>query len=250
MNQNTPEVKLENKNDQAQTTAPIQNQNIPTTATPEASPSIKSEENQANWKVFREQREAERKAKLEAERRAAEKQAEADALRIALEATLNKTPQRQIQQDDNEETEEQIIERKVEAAIKQREAQYERQRQEQEAKTFPQKLQDRYTDFNKVCSSENLDYLEYHHPHLAKALGKQPDSFDKWADIYEAIKKYVPNTDATHDMKKIEKNLTKPGSISTSGTAQGTGAMPSPRLTEERMRANYERMQRVMKGVN
>lgn len=214
----------------------------------EAAPQIKTEENQANWRAFREQREAERKAKEDSDKRASEKAAEAEALRAALEALTNK-PQRSYQ-NDIEETEEQRIDKRVKQIIDEREAQAKREWAEREQKELPVRLKTVYSDFNNVCSSENIDYLEFHHPVLAKALSKQQDGFDKWSDIYNAIKKYVPNIDSKIDKARAEKNLQKPGSISSPGTTQGTGIMPSAKLDEARKSANWERMQRTIKGLS
>lgn len=250
MNSIQQENKLEAKNDQSQT--PPAQQEVAQQTNNEIAPEIKSEENKANWKAFREQRELERKAKEEALRKAAEKAAEAEALRAALEAITNKPSsnnQTNNDYDDIEETEEQRIDRRVEAAIRQREAQAEQQRKQRELQEYPERLVATYSDFNKVCNSENLDYLEYHYPEVATPFKHLPDGFDKWAAIYKAVKRFVPNTDARQDQLKAEKNLIKPGSISSPGNTHGGNAMPSARLDEERKKANWERMQRTLKGL-
>lgn len=251
MNPIQQDNKLETKNDQHQT--PAIKQEVVEQATNEVAPDIKSEENKANWKAFREQRELERKAREEADRRALEKAAEAEALRAALEAITNKpstSRQSSHDYDDNEETEEQRIDKRVEAAIKQREAQAEQQRKQREMQEYPERLVSNYSDFNKVCNSENLDYLEYHYPEVATPFKHLPDGYDKWAAIYKAVKRFVPNIDSKQDQHRAEKNLNKPGSISSPGNTQGGNAMPAARLDEERKKANWERMQRTLKGLS
>lgn len=251
MNPIPQENKLETKIDQQQT-PPVQ-QEVTQVATNEASPDIKSEENKANWKAFREQRELERKAREEADRRASEKAAEAEALRAALEAITNKPTNNRQQNndyDDIEETEEQRIDKRVEAAIKQREAQAEQQRKQRELQEYPERLVANYSDFNKVCNSENLDYLEYHYPEVATPFKHLPDGYEKWAAIYKAVKRFVPNTDSRQDQNRAEKNLNKPGSISSPGNTQGGNAMGTAKLDEARKAANWERMQRTLKGLN
>lgn len=237
------------KNDQVQTTPPGVN-----VVKSEPAPEIKSEENKDNWRKFREQREAERKSREDSERRATEKSAEAEALRAALEALANKpSNNRQINEygsQDNEETEEQRIDRRVESAIKQREVKAEQERKVREQHEFPERLKATYNDFNKVCSAENLDYLEYHYPEVAAPFAHLPDGYDKWQGIYRAVKRFVPNVDARQETAKVDKNLSKPGSISSTGNTHGGNAMPSARLDEARKAANWERMQRTLKGLS
>lgn len=237
-------------------------QNI-TQQTQEPQPDIKSEENKKNWAEFRATREAERKAREEAERRAHEKAAEAEALKAALEAALKPIQnqyqqQPQFQQQDlygygqqqPQESDDARIQRKVEEALQKRYALEEQKRKEREALEMPQKLQSTYNDFNKVCTPENLDYLEYHHPEIARGYALAPESFDKWAGIYQAIKKHIPNNNNNRDAIRANQNLSKPQSLSRPGAASGGHAMPEAHLTEERKAANYARMQAIMNQVD
>ena len=127
---------------------------------------------------------------------------------------------------------------------------YLRELQEREAQEYPSKLRNAFKDFEQVCSAENLDYLEYHHPELAKSLGRVPQGFDKWADIYSAIKRYLPNPDSSRDAKKADKNLQKPQSLSHSSLSSEGTNMTTTRLTEQRRKENWERMQRTLKGLS
>ncbi len=212
-------------------------------------PSHSSDIQKENWKKFREQKEQERKQRIEAEKIANEERARASALQAALEAAVNKGYQQPYQQE-NDETEEQRIDKKVNAAIAQKEAEYDRKRQEREQAEYPQKLVSAFNDFNQVCTTENLDYLEYHYPELAAPFKHMPDGFDKWASIYKAVKRFVPNPDSKKDMQKMEKNLAKPQSSSSPGNSQAGSEMPSARLTEERKAANWARMQKTLKGIS
>jgi hypothetical protein len=243
-NANITEKKIENIENKVESQNPVEK---------EASPTIKTEENQANWKAFREQREVERKARMAAEQRASEKAAEAEAMRAALEAAINKPSNNHQIQDygsqDIEETEDQRIDRRVNKIIKEKEEQYQKEQHQREMQEYPQRLTQMYPDFNKTISSENLDYLDFHYPEVSKPLQRLQDGFDKWADIYRAVKKFVPNVDSKQDMQRAEKNLAKPGSVSTPGAAQGSSAMPSARLTDERKAENWARMERIRKGL-
>ncbi len=228
MNPTTPENTPEVKNTQV-----------------EPAPPIKTEENQANWKAFREQRDADRKARDEADKRAQQKAEEAAALRAALEAMTNKTNQ----PEERDETEETRLERRIQEIILEREKIFIAERQQQEASQYPDKLRTVYSDFNSVCSTENLDYLEFHYPEVAVPFKHMPEGFDKWAAIYKAIKRFIPNPDSQKDSSRADRNLLKPATMSTPGTSQGGSAMPSARLTEERKAENWARMERARKGL-
>jgi hypothetical protein len=197
-------------------------------------------EQDRNWKKFREAREAEKKRNEELNRKAQEKEAEAAALKAALEAIVNK-PQAPID-DYQDESEEQRIQKKVDEAIARREAEADRRRAEMEVQELPKKIREVHKDFDQVITDNNLYYLEYHHPELARALGNQPEGFTKWNDIYNAIKRYIPNTAPAAETKTAERNLAKPQAF-TSSTPQPLHGGSNPiRLDEARKAANWARM--------
>ena len=210
-------------------------------------------EQQINWRKFREQREIERKQKEAAEKRAQEKEAEAQALKAAMDALLNKSPPRQPdnhydnQNDQYEVSDDEKIQRKVEEAIAKKEAEYERVRREREVKEYPQRLLSDFRDFNEVCSTENLDYLEFHHPEIAAAFKYTPDGYDKWANIYKLTKKLIPNAGNVKETKKAETNFKKPQSMAVPGSTP-TGDTAPIYLDDKRRADNWARMQKVMKG--
>lgn len=203
-----------------------------------------------NWKAFREARKKDRSEKEAAERKALEKEQEVAALKAAMEAAFSRQQPQSTQGYPEEETEDQRIEKKVQAIISQREAIAERERQEREQREYPNKLNQVYHDFNNIVSAENLDYLEYHYPEVARPLKRQSEGFDKWSDIYHAIKKFVPNhATAKKEAAKAENNFNRPKSMSSTGLSQsGNEAVPL-RLSEERKAANWKRMQQVLGGI-
>lgn len=206
---------------------------------------------QINWKKFRETRERERKEKEAADKRANDREAEANALKLAMEALLNKSqPQAQVQSygEQPEETEEQRIDRRVQESLNRNEKNREVERRKREISELPQKLQSTFSDFNQVCSQENMDYLQYHYPEVAAGYKHAPDTFETWANIYKAMKKFVPNPDSGRDQKRIEKNLAKPQSMSIPGSTQ-TGDHAPTELSEKRRQDNWARMQRTIKGA-
>lgn len=207
-----------------------------------------------DWRAVREQRKADRKAREEAERRAAEKAAEAEAMKAAMEALLNKqsfNTQNHNYFNENEETEEQRIAKKVDEALRQREAKYKQEREEEERRSFPQRLRRDFSDFDKVCDPENLDYLEYHHPEIATPYKYMPEGYEKWSAIYKAAKKYVPNTETKREIARMNDNLSKPASISSPGTTQpASTGKPAHILTEQQKMRNWERMTERMKGIS
>jgi len=198
---------------------------------------------QINWKKFRETREIERKQREDAEKRASEKEAEAQALKAAMESLLSKPEGKA----DDSEDEDARIQKKIDAIMSKREQQMQENMQMREMHEFPQKLKSAYSDFDSVCTTENLDYLEFHYPEVAAGFKHMPDGFDKWANIYKAVKRFIPNSDSVKDKARIEKNANKPQSMSVPGITQ-TGDGAPIQLDDKRREANWQRMQRVMKG--
>jgi hypothetical protein len=202
---------------------------------------------QINWRQFRAKREEERKEAEASKQLAEQKQKEADALKKAMEALLSKpAPMQQDNSGDmGEESEDDRIEKKVQAALAKKEAEYQQRRAQEEAASMPSRLAQQHPDFNQVCTTENVDYLEYHYPEVASAIKHMPEGLDKWSTIYKAVKRFVPNPDTSRDDKRIAKNLSKPQSPSAMSTGTGDQA---PRILDDTKRAaNWERMRRVMK---
>lgn len=209
---------------------------------------------QINWKKFRQQRDLERKQAEEVAKRAAEKEREAEALKAALDAVLNKPNVQQQQSYDpyyaEEEPEDQKIEKKVQEALLKREAEYEKRRQEEERKTFPQKLVQAHPDFDQVCNTSNLDYLEYHYPEVASAYKHMPDGFEKWSNIYRAVKRFVPSSNIRKEEIKADRNLNQPQSMSTMNMTSSGNPTPGNRIDEQKKMENWKRMQKLIKGVS
>ncbi len=246
MNQQ-PEVRAEEKNiPQIQETN--QQKNEEQQPKQESEPSHSSEFQKENWRKFREQKEIERKQRIEAERMAAEEKAKAEALKLAMEALLNKPNQSNGYPQD--ESEEQRIEKKVQEAITKREIEYQRQRDQKEREEYPQKLMQNYSDFNQVCSTENLDYLEFHYPELASPFKHMPDGYEKWSSVYKAVKRLVPNTDSKKDAQKADRNFQKPQSISNVAASQGSQVVPPKVLDEQRKAENWSRMQKAIRDLS
>lgn len=206
-----------------------------------------SNDQQINWKKFREAREQERKQREEAERRAAQKEAEAKALKEAMEALLNK-PSPRYESEDEYEDEDKIIQKKIDEALRKREEKEKQERLLRDQQELPKRLKENFNDFDKICTEENLDYLEYHYPEIAAAYKYMPDGVEKWGSIYKAIKKFIPNTSNLHEKSRIEKNLSKPQAMSSSGVTQVGDTAPI-KIDEKRKAENWARMQKVMRGA-
>lgn len=229
-----------------ETSENIQGNNIVNSA-PEGAEQPQETQEKINWKRFREAREIERKQKEAAEKDAARKAEEIAALKAAMESLVNKPARAADPYDASEETEDQRIQKKVEKALEDRDRQYEQQRLQKEQQEFPQRLVSNFSDFNQVCTTDNLDYLEYHYPEVAAPYKHLADSYDKWAAIYKAVKRFVPNPDSGKDQRKAEKNFGKPQSMAVPGNTQTTDSAPMM-LDEKRRQDNWSRMQRIMKG--
>ena len=237
-----PQVDTQNKVD------PILPQEKVDVKVQETAEPVQETEKDINWKKFKEARAIERKQAEEVAKRAAEKEQEAAALKAALEAVLNK-PSQQQQQEYIEESDDNRIERKVAELLAKREAEMEAIRQQQEQATMPQRLKNMHSDFDQVCTTTNLDYLEYHHPELARSLGAMPQSVEKWNDIYSAIKRYVPNTDSRKEQAKVEANNKKPQSLSSATVTPTGNSTPDGKAQEARRAENWARMQKLIKSV-
>lgn len=215
-----------------------------------------------NWKAFREARKKDRAEREAAERRATEKEQEVAALKAAMDAAFTKgnAPSSQaynqyygINQGNEQpdESEEQRIERKVNELISKREEQYKKQQYEQEMRDYPNRLKRELPDFGHVCSQENLDYLDYHYPEVSRPLQRLNEGYDKWHDIYHAVKKLIPNhSTARKEGVRADVNSSKPRSMSSSGPSP-TGEAPRPtwQEAEAKKAENWARMQRLLKGV-
>jgi hypothetical protein len=220
-------------------------QSTPETIQAQASPDTQE---QINWRKFREVRETERKAAEENAKSAAKSQAEATALKAAMEALLNKPqPQQQHQQNAEDMTEDERIEHKIEQRMQAREKEYQQQRMQRDKEDAPNKLVREYKDFHQVCTQENMDYMMYHYPEVANAFNGREDNFEKWSDIYKAVKRFIPNPDSKKDSAKAERNFNKPQSMAVPGATQ-TGDVAPQKLDAKRRADNWERMQRVIKS--
>lgn len=212
---------------------------------PQTADSEQESPQQIDWKRFKEARKIERQQKEEAEKRASEKSAEAAALKAAMESLLSKPV---LHEDKSDESEEDRIQAKVDAAIAKRDKALSDQRAIAERQDLPRKLEQAYPDFNKVCSDENIDYLKFHYPEVAKAFSYVPDNFENWSDYYKTIKRFIPNASNNKDAKKAEKNFSKPQSMAVAGVTQ-TGDTAPMMLDDKRKADNWSRMQKRMKGI-
>jgi len=218
------------------------------TAVPSAAPVAEETQEQINWRKFREAREKDRKEKLAAEKRAADKEAEVAALKAAMEAIVNKPESNDRQTNQfTEETDDQRIKRLIAQTIEEQRQKDQIERDRKEQQEFPQKLTQNFKDFDRVCTAENLDYLEYHYPEVAAPFRKLPDSYEKWADVYNAVKRFVPNLDSKKEQAKAEKNFLKPQAMSIAGKTP-TGDSAPQMLDDKRKADNWARMQRNMRG--
>ncbi len=212
-----------------------------------------------NWRSFREGRKKDREEMALAQKRAEEKEKEVAALKAAMEAAFSKsapTPQAYQQyygtNGQEEETEEQKIDKRVNALLAQREEQAKRDHQQREQQEYPQRLVRDFPDFNQVISQENLDYIDYHYPEVSRPLQRFQDGYEKWADIYRAVKKFVPNhANAKKEAAKADANSMKPKSMSGSNsTPSGEPARNSFQETEAKRAENWARMQKTLRSMS
>jgi hypothetical protein len=170
-----------------------------------------------------------------------------------MEAAFSKMPQSNSQPNNyefNEENEEQRINRLVQEQVSRLEQNLEKKFAEKEHQNYPNKLNQIYSDFYQTISEENLAYLDYHYPEVSSPLKRLGDDFEKWNDIYKAVKKFVPNAkEAKKDASRADANMMKPKSMSSTGLSQSGESPGSVRLTKERKEANWQRMQKSRNTV-
>lgn len=218
-------------------------ENITQETLEESTPVVQETPEEINWKKFRDERKNQRQAQLEAEAKAKKAQEEAAALKAALEALAGKE-----EAPKDEESEEKRLDAKIKEHLLSEKKRIEEEQRQAEQRELPQRLQSMHPDFADVCSQENLDYLEYHFPEIAKPYTYMPNSVEKWTLVYKAIKKMIPNTNSKNDEKKLDKNMSKPQSIS-APVARQVGDSAPYILDEARRKSNYDRMQKVLKGL-
>lgn len=214
-------------------------------------------EEDPNWKAFREARKKDRAEKEAAEKKAAEREAELSALKAAMEAAFSKNtpPQNQYypeQRQYEEETEEQRIKRLVQEEVTARETASQKAMIEREHREYPNRLIQTYPDFQQTIAQENLDYLDYHYPEVSRPLQRLPEGFDRWSDIYKAVKKFVPNNaTAKKEAAKAQTNLNKPKSMSTTGITQPGEGKPFTSMhdLEAKRASRYMEMQKIIKSM-
>lgn len=205
---------------------------------------------QINWRLVRERTAEEKRKRIEAEERAAKLAAEAEAIKAAFESMVNKpSPSQSVHYPEHEEdSDERRMEKLIEAKLREREQQYAKERAEREKSELPNKLKQTYSDFEVVCSEENIEYLKYHYPEISRSFQYRPDDYESYSDLYKAIKRFVPNPDDGRDARKVEKNLAKPQSMSVAGRTSTTDSAPVM-LDEAKKAANWRRMQEARRSV-
>lgn len=184
-----------------------------------------------NWKKFREKRKEEKES-LEKSKK------ETDLLKKALSEIIEKEPLVSKSEDvDEEESEENRIKRLIEETVRAR-----------ESRDFPNKLRQAFSDFDDVCTTENIEYLEFKDPELATALKHMPDGFEKWSIVYGAVKKRIPQGSGEKEKRMMEANSKKPRASSIPGSAQLGNDSSISYLSDDRKSENWKKMQSILAG--
>lgn len=201
-----------------------------------------------NWEKFRQKREEERKRLQEEEKGRKKAEKEAKLLREALQAQIHKTPEKEKEETDPWDVDAEYIRKDDFGKLVSKYVEEEKKKKEQEE--LPTLLKTQMPDFDEVCTQENADYLEYHHPEIAEGIKYMPDGIKKWSVVYRAIKKYIPNAkNISQDKKRLEENSHKPQSASSGGVAQMGHNKTLGAMSDDQKKANWERMQQIMRGA-
>lgn len=223
-----------------------------------------------NWKKFREERKKDREARRKEEQQRLEAEKQRNELRELVQS-LSNSPERNLSDKDVKEvlqsipldelvtgkdvktyTESEVkkqVEKTVLSFLEKQEKDREEKKRQEEKQKVPERLKADYNDFYEIVNEDTLDRLEYEHPELAETLKELPEGYSKWVRVYKAIKRYQPGVnDRLKNENRYEKNQNKPRSASTPGYVPATKEQPRI-LTSEQKRANWERMQRQLKGL-
>lgn len=201
-----------------------------------------------NWKKFREEREKERKQREAAELEKQKKDQELSAMKEAMEALVTPQAKQQDNSWDNwaPESDEERFKKIAQEEWNRLEQERIKNEQARAAQEAPTQIRRTYTDFDQVITPENIDYLEYHYPEVAKAFASMPDGYEKYETVYKAMKRFVPNNQKEMS-RRSDQNLNKPQSMNVKGVTQTTDSAPV-RFDDQRKKDNWARMQRVMRG--
>ena len=209
------------------------------------------DDKEKNWKAFLEKRKEDQRA-LEAERkRNQELQAERDRrtkeleeMKLAFQAVVDKKePEYSYDQDVDQNK---LIEEKVNQIISKREQERSAREEEQRRAREIQEIKEKMPDIEQVLSPDNLAYLEFYHPKMARLIAKMPEGLDKIKETYEAVKEFVKMP--TKEKEKIDKNLGKPKSVHSSVSNESQKEESSGVLSDKRRMETWQKMQRLISG--
>lgn len=209
------------------------------------------DDKEKNWKAFLEKRKEDQRA-LEAERkRNQELQAERDRrtkeleeMKLAFQAVVDKKePEYSYDQDVDQNK---LIEEKVNQIISKREQERLAREEEQRRAREIQEIKEKMPDIEQVLSPDNLAYLEFYHPKMARLIAKMPEGLDKIKETYEAVKEFVKMP--TKEKEKIDKNLGKPKSVHSSVSNESQKEESSGVLSDKRRMETWQKMQRLISG--
>lgn len=220
---------------------------------------------QINWRKFREERERERRERAEEQQALERKRQEAAALKEVVDTLMSKQDHPMTQQQQEQMIADlidediptgrdikQFVDSKLPDIINRildsREKSAAEERQKKELESMPTKLRQAHTDFDKVVTQENLDYLDYHHPEIAKALSYMPNGFEKWSSVYSTVRKLVPSSGAS-DLRRMESNAMKPQAASAVASPPSAEMGYGRSLTEAERMENYKKLKALARGA-
>lgn len=134
-----------------------------------------------------------------------------------------------------------IAEKKAKALI---DREFERREADSRRKDLPERLKRDFPDIDAVVTTENVDYLKKHKPHLVATLAAQKDEYLQAAAAYDMIKLYCPSKTVMEDQVKAAANSQKPGTLGNahSGTALSHAKAFEKGLTKDLQKSLYEEM--------
>jgi hypothetical protein len=110
--------------------------------------------------------------------------------------------------------------------IKHLEEELEKQRRHTVESTAELQLRARYSDFDAIVNTDNLEMLKLTYPELAQTIYNNPDLYTKGSSAYTIIKQMgiAQNTLSDRQKERVEANLAKPRPLASIASAQGNNS--------------------------
>lgn len=127
-------------------------------------------------------------------------------------------------------------------------------KQQAQSSSIEQQLRQKYHDFDKVMTYENIAKLRELKPEIAQALHQSPDLYNKAASTYTILKEMGIHQENTYapERERAQQNFNKPQASSalkkTESALSHAAEFSGSQLTADRKKEIWAQMQRNLRG--